>query len=227
MANPFESPTTSEPPIAAESPGERHVSTSDFPLTPWTSIWTKPRQTVRQVLDTDPKRHVLLLAALAGASNALGNGVELLANAPDLKWLLGLCAEVVLIGAVVSMASLFVGAWILTGLGRLSGGVGRSFELRTAIAYANIISVWCLPLNLCAVLLSWYVVHNPGEIVMAGVLMAIGLMMIVCGIWYLVVLCATIAEAHQFSGRLGAATVLLPILLGVAIVLGVLKWGQW
>ncbi|MCO6045119.1 YIP1 family protein [Aeoliella sp. ICT_H6.2] len=222
--NPFASPVATD----QASPGcVSRTDIPEIPLTPWTSIWTKPRLTVRQVLDTDPKRYVLLITVLAGVSNGLVNSVEPLANTPDLGELMRLGAVVALIGAGVSLVALFIVGWIFTGLGRLSGGVGRSFELRTAIAYANVISVWCLPLNVCGVLVYWYVEHNPGELAMLGMLLAIGLIMVVCGIWQLVVLSATVAEAHQFAGRQGAATVLLPVLLIAAAVLLPLSILMW
>ena len=54
-------------------------------LNPWLSIWTKPRATIQQIIDTNPKRFVLLISAIAGISNTLdrasmksiGDSVEL------------------------------------------------------------------------------------------------------------------------------------------------------
>jgi hypothetical protein len=38
---------------------------------PFLTIWTRPRATIRAIVDTDPNRHVLLLAAIGGVVNAL------------------------------------------------------------------------------------------------------------------------------------------------------------
>ena len=40
-------------------------------LNPWFTIWTRPRATMRSILDTDPKHMVMVLAMLAGFAQAL------------------------------------------------------------------------------------------------------------------------------------------------------------
>ena len=48
-----------------ESEGENRV------LNPWFSIWTKPRATIRQIIQTDNEPMVLALASLGGLSMML------------------------------------------------------------------------------------------------------------------------------------------------------------
>jgi hypothetical protein len=38
---------------------------------PWLTIWTRPRATMREILDTDPERMVVALAMLGGFSKSL------------------------------------------------------------------------------------------------------------------------------------------------------------
>jgi hypothetical protein len=40
-------------------------------LNPWVSMWTKPRITIHQIVDTNPERLVLVLAAISGFSHVL------------------------------------------------------------------------------------------------------------------------------------------------------------
>lgn len=188
-----------------------YASSPQIPLVPWTSIWTKPRLTIRQVLDENPRRHVLLLAAVGGAINGVGNSVERLAQSSDPGVLLVMCLFAASIGAAVSIPSLFLGGWILTGIGRLLGGVGRSFELRTAIAYPNIISLWMAPLVVPVALLMWYMQHEPDNLALSVMALVIGIAMIAFGLCQLGALCATVAEAHRFSNGKGFLTVMLPI----------------
>lgn len=42
-----------------------------WPPKPWLTIWTAPRSTIRAILNADPKRYVLALAALSGILNSL------------------------------------------------------------------------------------------------------------------------------------------------------------
>jgi len=37
----------------------------------WVSMWTKPRKSIRRILENDPTRNVHLLAVIAGVSAAL------------------------------------------------------------------------------------------------------------------------------------------------------------
>ena len=47
-----------------------------WPDKPWLYIWIKPRTTIRAIVDNDPEKYVLLLAALYGINNALGEFSE-------------------------------------------------------------------------------------------------------------------------------------------------------
>ena len=53
--------------------GIRFMTNSDQ-LTPWFSMWTKPRDTIRQIIDSDdPEKMVLHLAAVGGISSSLSS----------------------------------------------------------------------------------------------------------------------------------------------------------
>lgn len=137
--NPFVSP------VAEESRGEGYKTTIDEPLNPWFSMWLKPRATVRQQLDTDPKRYVLLLAAIAGASNNLDQAIEF--AEPIGSFFVALIV-VLVCGAIGGLIWLYLGGWLIGITGRSLGGVGRAAEVRTAMAWSNIPTVWMLPLSL-------------------------------------------------------------------------------
>lgn len=222
-SNPFESPAASELPSVTEFSGVRYVTKRAKPVNVLTSIWIRPRVTVRRVLDRDPGRHVLMITVLSGISNALGNSVQSLGKVPDVGTLLAASLYVAAIGAVVSILLLYVGSWLFTGVGRMFGGVGHTNELRTAIAYANIISMWCLPLTLCAVVVFWHALRDPQNQTLYNVLVAIGVVLIICGVWQFVVLCGTVAEAHQFS----VVSAFLTTLLIYSVVFGLVFLIFW
>ena len=41
-------------------------------ITPFFTIWTEPRATIRRIVDTDPTRYVIALAAIGPVIGALG-----------------------------------------------------------------------------------------------------------------------------------------------------------
>ena len=43
------------------------------PRNPWFSMWLHPRRTIRQIVETNPERLVMSLAAVGGIAEALTN----------------------------------------------------------------------------------------------------------------------------------------------------------
>jgi len=41
-------------------------SSNNEALNPWLSMWTKPRATIQNIVDTNPENFVLILAAISG-----------------------------------------------------------------------------------------------------------------------------------------------------------------
>ena len=65
-------PLLEPPPVVTLPPVVSSVSAAPAEtLVPWVSIWTRPRASLRQVLDGDPRRAVFRLAALGGVAGAL------------------------------------------------------------------------------------------------------------------------------------------------------------
>lgn len=40
-------------------------------LSPWLTIWVKPRETIRRIVDSDPQYQVIVLTVLAGFAESL------------------------------------------------------------------------------------------------------------------------------------------------------------
>jgi len=45
-------------------------------LNPWFSVWTKPRATIQQIVDSNSNRFILLLAAISGVFHVLNRTME-------------------------------------------------------------------------------------------------------------------------------------------------------
>jgi hypothetical protein len=201
-------------------------------------MWTKPREVVRQQLDTEPQKHVLLIAILAGAAGQVANNMVAMPPEPALR--LGALAGIVAFGAVSGVIWLYVGGWLMGMAGRWIGGVASAMECRTAMAWSMIPTLWMAPVNLVIGL--YYVTEgadaiapprdggvpaNVGffEIMPPWMVAIMGIGMIV-GLWQLVISCMAVGEAHQFSGWRGLGTLLLSgialmgLMIGVAVLVG-------
>lgn len=109
---------------------------------PWISMWTRPRETIQQIVTSDPTRLVLLLAALQGISGTLDQAS--INSAGDRLELPTLLAAVVIAGPVLGILSLYIGAALLRWTGNWIGGQASSQHIRTAIAWSSVPIIWSL-----------------------------------------------------------------------------------
>lgn len=109
------------------------------PFKPLLSIWLKPRETIRKIVDTDPTSYVILLAMLnyiigelnSASKNNMGDHLPL--------WE-GLIVYVIL-GAIEGVIRLYLGGICLRWVGSKLGGQATSGEVRAAIAWSLVPSI--------------------------------------------------------------------------------------
>ena len=114
-------------------------------LNPWTSMWIQPRATIQQIIDTNPKRFVLTLAALAGVSNhMLYAQWGILANISyDLEWG-AIVFYALFAGALEGIAALFIMGALIHYIGTFFDSKASSINIRAAIAWSHIPVIWSL-----------------------------------------------------------------------------------
>ena len=194
-------------------------------LNPWLSIWTKPRRTMRQILDDDPERLVLVLAALGGISQALDNAST--RSAADHLSLLAVLAGAVALGAVGGIVGLYVSAVVLRVTGSWLGGTASSRELRAALAWPNVLTAWALLLWIPELLLfgrELFTTEMPrtdASLPLTVTFFCFAFVEIVIAIWSVVVVVKCVAEAQRFSAwrALGSICVAIAFVLGVLLAI--------
>lgn len=214
--NPYQSPT-------AEPEGEGHgmLTRSDQPLNPWFSIWTKPRATMRQILDTDPNRMIWVLASITGIGqvfqNASGSGYTGLRSV--MIWL----AVSVVTGPIVGIVVLLVSAFLFRHTGNWLGGVGDYVSVRSAVAWSYVPGIWAMVL-----LVPFYGILGTDLLsagswpagyagVVAAVVFAVGTAI---GIWHMVITLKCVGEAHQFSAWRALGTMIVAGLMIAGLFFG-------
>lgn len=199
----------------------------EAPMNPWLSVWTRPRETIRRIIETDPTRSWLLVAALAGVANALDRASG--RNAGDKLPLPTIIAGAVGLGAVWGVVSVYLGAFLLALTGRWIGGRGSRAELRAAVAWAQVPVALSLLLwvpELALVGREMFTAETPeldDNPAAAIGLFLFGLAELTLGVWSLVLLLKCVGEVQGFSawkalGNLLLAGLILFVPLTLAVV---------
>ena len=103
---------------------------------PYLTIWMRPRATIRGIVNQNPSFRVLPIAIAGGILQAIQ--LEVLFWAGDqlsVSMLLVLC---VVLGPLLGLILLYLGAWIVELSCRMLGGQSDSAEVRAALAWSSI-----------------------------------------------------------------------------------------
>jgi len=193
---------------------------------PWLHIWTQPRQTIRSLVDADPKFGFGILSAIYGLPMALNLAQNISLGAKIPTW-------AILIGALIictflGMIGFSIVTWLLYVTGRWIGGRGSYQTIRTAVTWSNMpnsitILMWIVLLAVFGGALfhkQFSETHFIGY--EAGIVFIVFLIQLVVSIWGFVILLQGLSEVQEFS----MWKALLNILIPCAIVIGVI-WLWW
>lgn len=211
-------PTPAAPPLPPTS------TTRIEPENPWFAIWVQPRTTMRQIIDSDPRRLVHLLAILGGAAKGLQSYVP--EPAASMLPLPAIITMKMILGALLGLTMLYLFGLLMWLTGRLLSGAGDFVAVRAALAWSNVPAIWGLLLLLpLLAFIGWEalnadvrdVADRPGAFVLMVPLL---LVQFAIGVWQLVILFKCMAEAHRFSAwHALAAFIIAVIALAIPIVL--------
>ena len=194
------------------------MAQSEDAVAPFFRIWIAPRDTIRQIVDTDPRRLVLALAAMSGALSGLeGSWLAAMSGPQTMSamWPFLVALKVVMY-AIWGVVGLYLAGWIITAACRLFGGTASVVETRAAIAWASIPGIVATGLGVVAIVAGIVTPHAlapgafsfpPGLAVLSGAL----------GLWGLIVELKCVGEVNRFS-----AWRALLAQLSVGVVLGVI-----
>lgn len=196
--NPYASPLSSI--------GEPDAVTGDDyesgELRPFTTIWTRPRVTIRGIVARDPQLHVVLLVCLAGLEQALDRAST--RNSGDQIPMVAIIAIACVFGPLGGLLKLWLGSHLIRLSGSWIGGSGTREHIKTAMAWASVPVVFVLPLWIPTILLlgsEAFTAETPRLDSQPTIYMSFIAIVIAKGIlslWSLVLLCNTIAEVQGF-----------------------------
>ncbi|MEZ0481672.1 Yip1 family protein [Planococcus sp. SSTMD024] len=192
-------------------------------LNPFTAIWTRPRETVRYVIEEKTTSFIVLLLVLVGFAGALSGA----SGGEEMFPAVGVILGALLLGPLSAVVGIAIISGIYKLLGKLFGGVGTYTEMFRAVVTSSIPQIWLLPMWLIWLLTSpstFYTEVEPGAAEPdTGLGLVIGLLLlavvIIVGIWTFVIQCKAVGEAQRFSAWKGFFVIVIPsVLLAVVII---------
>lgn len=123
-----------------EHPLPRAVAdcTDRSPMNYFATIWTSPRATIRDILDTKPGMMFYPLAAVHGIAVGLDFVKWQYVKPPAAATVIGVLRVNLLFGAVLGIVLLFVFAYLVAGVVRWLGGTASPRAARTILAWASL-----------------------------------------------------------------------------------------
>ena len=193
---------------------------------PFFALWIAPRATIRRLVDTDPTRYVIGLAMVRGALGRLEIAwFGALSRRTPLGplWPVGVAFGAVL-GAIVGVIGLYVGAWLVGIFCRILGGVSSAIEMRAALAWSHVPGITAATVSIALVLFG---ALNPPEFrhgrlpVMNGSTIELMLLNVVLIGWGIAVELNFIGEVHRFSAwrALGAILLMVATLSALTVLI--------
>jgi hypothetical protein len=195
-------------------------------ISPFFSIWIEPRATIRRIVDSDPTRNVLALAAIGPAINSLISQWSAVINGtahPSVLWPLWVAFSVA-IQAALGILFLYIFAAVFRWSGSLLGGTATGVEVRAALAWSQVPAIVAEIILLFALFAGVPMPKMlPGRLPLIDpafykVMVVEG----VLGLWGFIVSLKCIGEVHRFSAwRAFLAILIPPIIVLVIVGLGV------
>ena len=191
-------------------------------ISPFFSIWIEPRATIRRIVDSDPTRNVLTLAAIGPALNSLISQWSAVINGtthPSVLWPLWVAFSVAVQAAFGILFLYIIGA-VFRWSGSLLGGTATSVEVRAAQAWSQVPAIVAEIILMLALFAGIPMPKMlPGRLPLIDpafykVMVVEG----VLGIWAIVISLKCLGEVHRFSAWRALAAILIPPFMVLAVI---------
>lgn len=193
------------------------MSNNTMGINPWTRIWTNPRETVRKIVEFNPKFRFLALSFLNGLPMLFYFAQDM--SLGDTFSLSGIILISMILAMFIGMLSITIGAALFLWTGKWIGGQGTFYPIRAATSWSNVPNI--------VILIGWFawVYYFKNQVFLAGftnaeftgnallIFALVVLVQLVMSIWSTVILVKGLAEVQGFSAWKGLLNVLIPFVI--------------
>ena len=161
---------------------------------PWATIWTRPRATIRRIVDTDVRNQVTFIAILSGALIWLERRWSSPSPAPAFPMLV---VTAVIVGAILGVIELYINGALLKWAGSALGGVASYAEVRAALAWSRVPVIVAVAIGVLAILIGTDGPMLGGEA--SGSSTTLVMLHGALVLWGFIVMLKCVGEVHRFS----------------------------
>jgi len=167
--------------------------TSKFGLNPWGTIWTQPRNTIRAIIENNPRYGFFSLASILGISSAFLSIFLYKVSADTFR-----TSVIVnlLVAPFLGILSLYFNSWVLQIIGKLFKGNAPFIHVRAALSWSKV--PYILPICMWLILL----VMSPNIIFLKSeqpTAFFVSLIYTVSTVWSFIILLKAVQEVQKFS----------------------------
>lgn len=196
---------------------------SKLPHNPWINMWFHPKQTIREIVDTNPRHRFIVLSALYGWMICLYYAQALSLGVSYQLWqiLVGSLVLCIPFGAI----SILFTTLLIYLTGKIIRGQATFIEVRAAVSWSNVTSILNVLITLVLVTMFQELLFIQGISTgptTDGISQFIFLIMIAeiaISVWRLILIIGSVSEVQRFSLWMGFLN-----LLFVFIVLLILNY---
>lgn len=206
------------------------MSENRLEINPWSRIWTNPRETIRKIVEFNPKYRFAVLSFLHGLPMLFYMAQDL--SLGDTFSVAGIVLVCLILSTFLGMLSITIGAALFYWTGKWIGGQGSYYPVRAAVSWSNVPNIVIIFTWLALLFFFRHQVFlaafQKGQFVGAAftIYAIILLTQAVMSIWSFVILVKGLAEVQGFSAWKGLLNVLIPFFMIVIlswIISGVLS----
>ncbi len=197
---------------------------------PWLSIWVQPRETIREIINFDPKYKLFVLCALYGFPMAMSFAQSFSLSSQFPTWSIVIAALVVC--TFLGYIGISISTWLLHVTGKWIKGSGTYQTIRAAVAWSNVPNAitsltWFLLLGIFGGKIFCREFSESTFIgYQAGVVFLIFLIQSIVSIWGFIILLKTLGEAQGFSAWRALLNIAIPFVIVVALA-WLVGWAIW
>jgi len=206
------------------------MSKKTLGVNPWTNIWVKPRETIKKIVNFNPRFRFAILSFLYGLPMLLHMAQNL--DLGDQFTTAGIVVAALVLATFVGMLAIVIASGLIYWTGQWIGGKSSYINIRAAVSWSNV------P-NIAAIIVWFIMIYNFrteifmdgfGEMAMSSsASMMLNVAMLIesaVAIWSFIILVKALGEVQGFSAWKGVLNVLIPFFM-VGIAIYVISWLFW